>query len=341
MRILVLGGTVFLGRDIVGCALQRGHDVTLFNRGQSNPGLFPGVETIRGDRERDLDRLTGRSWEAVIDTSGYLPRIVSASARALSGAAPHYTFISTISVYERLPDPGADEHTPVEALPPGASEDVLAHYGPLKALCEEEVRGAYGDRSLVIRPGLIVGPWDPTDRFTYWAVRVSEGGEVLAPGSPHRQVQLIDARDLAAWTLELVERGARGTFNATGPTARLTMSGLLEACVRASGSDARLTWVGEDFLLERAVAPWSEMPLWLPESNANARGMLGVSIERALSEGLSFRPLEETAADTLAWHREQRGARHQWVAGMARGREVELLTEWHHQLKPGHPSPKA
>jgi 2'-hydroxyisoflavone reductase len=331
MRILVLGGTVFLGRHIVEAALSRGHEVTLFNRGQSNPGLFPDVETIHGDRERDLERLARRSWDAVIDTSGYIPRIVSASVTALRGEVPHYTFISTISVYERLPEPRADEDTPLDTLPDSSSEDVMAHYGPLKALCEAEVRAVYGDAGLIIRPGLIVGPWDPLDRFTYWAVRVAEGGEVLAPGSPTRQVQVIDARDLAAWNIDLVERGVSGTFNATGPAVRLTMGEMLAACIRASGNGARMTWVAEDFLLERSVAPWSQMPLWLPESNERMRGMLAVSVDRALREGLRFRPLEQTAADTLGWHREERGAGHNWVAGIDRRRERELLAAWRPQ----------
>ncbi len=332
MRILVLGGTVFLGRHTVELALGRGHEVTIFNRGQSNPGLFPGIDAIHGDRETDLDRLAGRSWDAVIDTSGYLPRVVGASARTLAGSAPHYTFISSISAYARLAEPGLDEEAPLEELSEPGSEDVGKHYGALKALCEREVQAAYPAGALVIRPGLIVGPHDPTDRFTYWAARVAEGGDVLAPGDPDRQVQVIDARDLAAWNLDLVERGVTGVFNATGPDERLTMGAMLEGCRETAGSDASFTWVGEEFLLERKVAPWSALPLWLPWSSEESRGMLAVDVSRARGAGLQFRPLEETARDTLAWHR-TRGESHEWRAGMARERERELLAEWHELSK--------
>ncbi len=327
MRILVLGGTVFVGRHTVELALERGHEVSMFNRGQSNPGLFPGVDEIRGDREKDLDRLAGRSWDAVIDTSGYLPRIVGASARALAGSVPHYTFISSISAYARLPEPGMDEDAPVGELSAPGSEDVGKDYGALKVLCEQEVQAAYPAGALIIRPGLIVGPHDPTDRFTYWPVRAAEGGEVLAPGDPGRQVQVIDARDLAAWNLDLVERGVTGVFNATGPVEPTTMGALLDACRAGTGSDATFTWLDEAFLLERKVAPWSELPVWLPDSNEDTRGMLAVDISRATADGLQTRPIADTARDTLAWHK-TRGESHEWRAGMKRERERELLAEW-------------
>jgi 2'-hydroxyisoflavone reductase len=327
MRLLVLGGTVFLGRHTVALALERGHEVTLFNRGQSNPGLFPGAEEIQGDRDGGLGRLAGRSWDAVIDTSGYLPRVVGASARALAGSVPHYTFISSISVYARMAEAGLDEDAALEELAEPGSEDVGKHYGALKALCEREVQAVYPSGALVIRPGLIVGPHDPTDRFTYWPVRVAEGGEVLAPGDTDREVQVIDARDLAAWNLDLAERQATGVFNATGPATRLTMGAMLEGCRAATGSDATFTWVSEEFLLERKVAPWSELPLWLPWSNESTRGMLATDVSRAVGAGLRFRPAEETAGDTVAWHR-TRGESYEWRAGMARERERALLTEW-------------
>ncbi len=328
MRILVLGGTSFLGRHTVAAALARGHEVTLFHRGETNPGLFPEAEEILGDREHDLDRLAGRNWDAVIDVPGYVPRIVRMSAQALAEAAPHYTFISSISAYAAMPTPGLDEDTPLAELSEPGSEDVQKHYGALKALCEREVQAAFPAGALIIRPGMIVGPNDPTDRFTYWPVRVAEGGEVLAPGDPKRQVQLIDARDLGAWNVILIERGVTGVFNVTGPAGRITMGDMLDACRRASGSDARFTWASEEFLAEQGVGAWMEMPFWLPRTEENLGGMLAVSIARALATGLTFRSLDETARDTLAWHG-TRGPEHEWKAGMARGRERELLAACH------------
>ncbi|MBI5949558.1 MAG: epimerase [Chloroflexi bacterium] len=326
MRILVLGGTVFLGRHVVEAALARGHDLTLFNRGQSAPGLFPGVEEVHGDRATDLGKLAGRSWDAVIDTSGYLPRVVRASARAMSGSTGHYTFISTVSVYRALREPGMDESAPLAALDDPTSEDVQANYGPLKALCEAEVEAALPGRSLILRPGLIVGPWDPSDRFSYWPWRLARGGDGLAPGRPGRQVQVIDARDLAAWNLDLVERGATGTFNATGPARVLTMEAMLRGCAEGTGSGARFVWAGDEFLIKRKVAPWMGLPLWLPETDVDSRGLLAVSVDRALAAGLRFRPLGETARDTLAWLR-TRPQGHQWKAGISAQREAELLAE--------------
>ena len=327
MRLLILGGTLFLGRHLVPAALQRGHEVTLFNRGQTNPGLFEGVEEIHGDREHDLDRLNARTWDAVIDTAGYVPRVVRASAQALSAAAPHYTFISSISAYAAVPEPGMGEGSPLAALPEPGSEDVQKHYGPLKVLCEREVEAAFPGGALIIRPGLIVGPYDPTDRFTYWPVRIAEGGEVLAPGDPARQVQVIDARDLAEWNVRLVEERATGALNATGPAGTLTMVEMLEACRAAAGSEASFTWVEETFLLEHGAAPWQEMPFWLPESNEDTRGMLSVDVRKAVAAGLTFRPLEDTARATLDWAR-TRPADHTWRAGMERDKESRILDAW-------------
>lgn len=326
MRILIFGGTNFLGRHTAAAALERGHEVTLFHRGQTNPGLFPDAEEILGDREHDLALLAGREWDAVIDVPGYVPRIVRASAQALAGHVKHYAFISTISVYDSIPEPGMDESAPVGQLPE-PSEDVQKYYGQLKALCEDEVRAAFPDAALVIRPGLIVGPFDPTDRFSYWPIRIARGGEVLAPGDPDRQVQVIDARDLANWTVDCVERGTTGTFNATGPATRLTMREMLEACREGTASDATFTWVDESFLEAEGVGPWMEVPLWLPASDTDTRGMLAVSIDRAVNAGLTFRPLAETARDTLAWHR-SRPAGTQLKAGLQPEREHELLEKW-------------
>jgi 2'-hydroxyisoflavone reductase len=302
MDLLILGGTVFLGRQIVETALARGHSVTLFNRGRSNPGLFPDVEQIHGDRDGGLDALAGRQWDAVVDPSGYVPRLVRDAAARLADAAGHYTFISSISVYDVLPEPHMDETAATGVLADPTVEDVTGEtYGPLKVLCEQAAEAAMPGRVLNVRAGLIVGPHDPTDRFTYWPVRVARGGDVLAPGRPERSVQVIDVRDLAAWTLDMAERRQAGTFNVTGRPDAVTMGGLLETCRAESGSDARFVWVDEAFLLERGVGPWMELPLWVPESDADRVGFMRVSVDRALAAGLRPRPIAETVRDTLAW----------------------------------------
>jgi 2'-hydroxyisoflavone reductase len=311
MRLLFLGGTKFLGRHLVEGALRRGHDVTTFTRGQTNPGLFPEAEEIHGDRTRDLAPLRGREWDAVIDTSAYVPRVARAAAEMLAGAVEHYTFVSTISVYGDLSG-HVSEDSPLAELDDPASEDVEADYGGLKVLCEQAVTEAFGaERTLLVRPGLIVGPHDPSGRFTYWPERIAEGGEVLAPGDPERLVQVIDARDLAAWMLDMAERRASGAFNATSP--RLPMRAVLEAC-----GPAEITWVDERFLLERGVQEWTELPLWI--ADPDFRGMLDADVSRALAAGLTSRPLEETARDTV---------RAAVAGGMTRARERTLLAEWH------------
>jgi 2'-hydroxyisoflavone reductase len=301
MRLLILGGTVFLGRHLVEAALQRGHTVTLFNRGQHNPDLFPPVEKIHGDRDGGLDALHSRQWDAVIDTCGYVPRIVRLSVQLLAGAVKHYTFISTISVYAEPFFPGMDENASLGKLEDESVEQITGEtYGPLKALCEQAAEDAMPGRALIVRPGLIVGPHDPSDRFTYWPARLARGGEVLAPGGPQRPVQIIDARDLAEWVLKMVERQVTGVFNATGPDYPLTLGKLFETCQSVAGSQATLTWASDEFLLAQGVAPYTDLPLWLPEEYA-AQDM--VSIAKTLSAGLKFRPLEQTVRDTLAWDR--------------------------------------
>lgn len=327
MRLLILGGTVFLGRHIVETALARGHEITLFNRGKDNPDLFPQVEKLRGDRTADLSPLAGRQWDAVIDTSGYLPRVVRASAELLAPAIGHYTFISTISVFADNSIIGMDESAPVAELHDELTEEVTGEtYGPLKARCEAMVEEALPGRTLVIRPGLIVGPHDPTDRFTYWPHRIAAGGEVLAPGRCNQPVQVIDVRDLAEWIVRMVERAATGTYNATGPEDPLPLGDIFNTCAAASGSDARLTWVSEQFLLEAGVAPWTDLPLWLPDTPDMA-GMLQVDCSKARAAGLSFRPLGETAAGTLDWAL-SRPPDTVWQAGISREREAELLASW-------------
>ncbi|HNO32413.1 MAG TPA: SDR family oxidoreductase, partial [Anaerolineales bacterium] len=248
MRILIIGGTRFLGRHIVNSARAHGHEVTLFNRGETNPNLYQNVKKIRGDRASDMDQISGQ-WDAVIDTCGYVPRIVKSSAEALKDKVSHYVFISSISVYESFGKIGIKESDPVGKLNNEAVEEITGEtYGPLKALCEKEVQDVYGINSLIIRPGLIVGPHDPTDRFTYWPMRVKRGGEVLAPQSPDVPVQIIDARDLADFIINLLHNDVCGTFNATGPEAPLKMGMLLDTCKLVTGSDAKFTWAPLDFL---------------------------------------------------------------------------------------------
>lgn len=327
MKLLILGGTVFLGRHIVASARQRGHEITLFTRGERNPDLFPDVEKLRGNRDGNLAPLEGRRWDAVIDTSGYVPRIVRASAKLLRDAVGHYTFISSISVYAGFETPGMDETAPVGMLPDEGVEEITGEtYGPLKALCERAVEEVMPGRALIIRPGLIVGPYDPTDRFTYWPRRVARGGEVLAPDRPDRETQFIDARDLADWTVRMVEASAIGVYNATGPAERLTMGRLLDVCNAAGGGTATFTWVPEHFLLDAGIGPWMELPLWVPESEG--AGFSSVSIAKALAAGLTFRPLGETVRDTLAWDA-ARPADTEHRAGLDAEKERETLRRWH------------
>jgi 2'-hydroxyisoflavone reductase len=330
-----LGGTVFLGRDLVASALERDHDVSLFNRGRSGPGLFADVEHLAGDRDGDLRALEGRTWDAVIDTSGYVPRLVDASAQLLASSVEHYTFISSASVYADHGLAALDETAPLASLPDPRSEDVAEHYGALKACCEQRVAAHFPDGALILRPGLIVGPHDPTNRFTYWVDRVARGGDVLAPQPAGQPLQLIDARDLANWILLLVEDRRTGVFNATGPERPLTLGAFLEACRDATGSDVRWVWVEEAFLLEQGVEPWDELPLWLaPGAHPDLRGFLAIDNAKALRAGLRFRPLAETIQDTLTWSRGDRASPDKRVvdygspAGITAEREQVLLGAW-------------
>lgn len=326
MNILILGGTKFLGRHLVDSALARGHAVTLFNRGKSNPGLFPELETILGDREHDLAKLAGRAWDAVIDVAGYLPRIVRLSATGLERSVGRYVFISSVSVYPDavLKKIGIDESDPVGKLEDETVEEITGEtYGPLKALCEKTVLDLYGARGLVVRPGLIVGPNDPTDRFTYWPVRVARGGAVLAPEKPEVPVQIVDVRDLAGFILQLIEAEASGVYNATGPDYALTFGTLLEVCQRVSGSDASFKWASVEFLEQHKVAAWSDLPVWVPDSEEN-QGFSRMNVLKAMNAGLTFRPLEATVRDTLAWAT-TRPPDHEWRAGLKPEREQELL----------------
>ena len=331
MNLLILGGTRFLGRHLVAAAHARGHEVTLFHRGNATD-----VETIRGDRHRDLAMLRGRRWDAVLDPSGYLPRSVKAAAEVLADAVEQYVFISTISVYADLSVPGVDEGAPVETLTAGQLQEASAIdtsgavtaatygelYGGLKALCEAAAEEVLPGRVLSVRAGLIVGAHDYTDRFTYWVTRVARGGEVLAPGRPQRHVQFIDARDLADWLVDMVERRQSGVFNATGPPATVTMNALLESCRAESGSDARFTWVSDAFLLGEGVTPWRDMPLWIPEGTRD--GLMAIDVTRAVAAGLRVRPIHDTVGDVRRWFRSEEHDR-PLRAGLAPDREAALL----------------
>jgi|SRR5579862_630303 2'-hydroxyisoflavone reductase len=316
MKLLVLGGTKFLGRHVVDAALARGDEVTIFTRGRTNPDLYPEVEHLTGDRDGDLGALAGRDWDGVVDTSCYVPRLARASGELLLDAVGRYVFVSSVSVYADFSS-RLHESSPVAELEDPTVEVVEEHYGALKAACERVFDELYGERVTHVRAGLIVGPYDPTDRFTYWPRRLAEGGEVLAPGDPGAPVQFVDARDLTAWMLELAERGPGGPLNATGPATRLTMR---EALERMDG-EFTLRWVDDQVLLDAGVGPWMELPLWMP--GPEWAGLLDVDISRALAAGLVFRPLEETARDTLAWSLaagEQRPT-------LSRERERELLAQ--------------
>jgi 2'-hydroxyisoflavone reductase len=319
MRLLVLGGTKFLGRAVVEAALARGHEVTLFNRGQTNPELFPEAEKLRGDRTQELGALDGREWDAALDMATFLPRVVRLSVDALSGRAGRYVYVSSISAYADQSVPPV-EGAPVAELDDPDAED-LEHYGALKATCERIVEDAFGERALIVRPGLIVGPHDPTDRFTYWPRRVAAGGRVLAPAPPDAPVQFIDARDLGAWILHAAESGLSGLFNATGVPD--TFERLLDEC-RAVGGDAEIVWVSSDHLVATGVGEWMELPLWIASPEFSAMNLADVS--RAVAAGLTFRPLAETVRDTLDWDRSRGDFEPQ--AGLAPEREAEVLAAW-------------
>jgi 2'-hydroxyisoflavone reductase len=334
VRLLLLGGTKFLGRAAADEALRRGHELTLFNRGETNPELFPEAEHLHGDRDGGLDALRGRTWDAVIDPSGYVPRVVRASAELLRDAVEHYVFVSSVSVYRDFSRPGFDESAPRIKLEDPAVEEVMEYYGGLKALCEDVVSDVFPGRSANVRAGLIVGPHDPTDRFTYWPTRVARGGEVLAPGRPDRPVEFVDARDLGAWLVTLAEQRTGGDFNAT--RSGLTFADVLDSCRRVSGADATVTWVDEPFLLDREVGQWMELPLWIAESDTEWAHMQEADVSRALAAGLMSRALDETVGDTLAWAQSREGRGPGTAAmgsaegvGLAPEKEAELLAEWH------------
>jgi len=347
MKLLIIGGSRFLGRHLVTASLARDHQVTVFNRGQSSAEDPAGVETIRGDRNKDLPKLQGRRWDAVVDTCGLFPRPVTSAAQALSTSINSYVFISSQSVYADVSAKGVGEDDPLKTLTDAqllrakelessgqTSASALGDlYGGLKVLCERAAEEVMPGRVLTVRPGLIVGPCDYTDRFTYWVVRVAQGGEVLAPGRPDYAVQFIDVRDLAIWIVDMIEKQQSGIYNANGVPGKLTMQDVLEASKAASGSDAQFTWVNEKFLLDEKVAAWSQMPLWLPEEAApQLKGFMFVNTDKAVAAGLTYRPISETIRDTLIWYRAEH-AKDQLKAGIDPGRERELLQRFHARNK--------
>lgn len=294
MRVLVLGGTGFVGRHMVEAALARGDDVTLFNRGQTAPDLFPGAELLRGDRRGDLRALRdGGPWDAAIDVTGYRPEEVTASSQLLADRVGHLTFISTVSVYDDVSRAGVDEDAP---LAPLTGADGWEDYGALKALCEQAVHDALPSRALIVRPGIVAGPHDPTNRFSAWVAHVARGGRVLAPGAAERPVQLIDARDLAAFVLELTAARATGVFNAVG--AELTWGELLDACI-VTGCDTELVWVSDEDLRAAGVDE-EALPLWITADDRDNAGFMRVSGARAVAAGLRHRPIAQTASAVRA-----------------------------------------
>jgi 2'-hydroxyisoflavone reductase len=344
VRILIVGGTIFLGRRIVDAALARGHEVATFSRGRHDAGIHPNVVALKGDRNDDLSALRGRHWDAVIDTCGYVPSSVSRVIDALDrGSVAHYTFVSSVSAYADYPAAGCDESAPVAAMTleqlkeaeatatgvRATARTYGAMYGALKALCEQAAEQGMPGKVLNVRPGLIVGADDYTDRFTYWVRRVAHGGDVLAPGRPERRVRVIDARDLAEWLVRMAEARTAGVFNATGAEDGLTFGDMLGVCRTVSGKGARFTWVGEQYLLDNGVQPWSELPLWIPGAH---NGIFEIRNDRAIAAGLTFRPIADTVRDTLQWDRTRR-QNEPLKAGLSRDREQALLK---HAPHPSH-----
>lgn len=324
MNILILGGTVFLGRHLVNSAIAGNHNVTLFNRGIHNPEIFPDIEKLTGDRNGDLEALKGRTFDAVIDTSGYIPGIVKKSVEILKDSASHYTFISSISAYKDFSKNGMTEDAETGKITDGNTEVMtMENYGPLKVLCENEVTEVFKNRALNIRPGLIVGENDPSDRFTYWIHRINQGGKVLVPDTKKYNLQFIDVKDLADWTIKMTEEKSSGIYNATGPDYNLSLEDFINSCLYVTGNKSEIVWINENFILDENVAPWSEIPMWV---TAEDQGINNMNVSKAVKAGLKFRPLEETLKDTLAFD----NTRKDYIlkAGLKPERETELIEKW-------------
>ncbi len=331
LKILILGGTAFLGPALVRYARSHGHQLTLFTRGKTNANMFPDLEMLVGDRDGDLEALKNRDWDVVIDTSGYVPRVVGDSAKLLAGHVQQYIFVSTVSVFADFSKPGLDESSPVAVLDDETTEEVTGlTYGPLKALCEQAVQKEHRGRSTTIRPGLIVGPMDRSDRFTYWPVRISQGGEVLTPEGPDVVTQIIDVNDLAMFIVKCAEENITGTFNATSPAEELTMGEIFETCKTVSGSDATFTYVSPEFMAEKELHEWSDLPVYVNLDGPEA-GHPYINVDKALRQGLTFRPISETIRDTLDWWRSVSQERQDrpMRSGLTAERETEALEAWH------------
>jgi 2'-hydroxyisoflavone reductase len=335
LRILILGGTGFIGPHQVRYALARGHKLTLFNRGKTNPKLFAGeVEQLEGDRATgNLESLKGKEWDVIIDNPTTLPRWAREAAQLLKNSAKQYLFISTISVYADNSKPGMDETAETAKTDKPDDEKITGlNYGALKALSEKEVEKAFPGRATIIRPGLIVGPGDTTDRFTYWPARINRGGEVLAPGDGADPVQIIDGRDLGEFCIRMVEQGDTGVYNATGPASELTMAEMLYGIRAVTTANVKFTWVDMEFIRKHQIRAWSEMPVWVPGTGETA-GFSRTGIARALAKGLTFRPLADTAAATIEEYRKRTGDAAKLKAGLSPEREAELLKLWHESRK--------
>jgi 2'-hydroxyisoflavone reductase len=334
LRILILGGTRFIGLHMTALATQRGHEVTFFNRGRTKVDRFPAIERIKGDRNGEIDGLKGRKWDVVIDNSGYVPRHVRLSAELLAPNVRQYVFTSSISVYPDFSVP-RDENSPVGKLADESTETVDGDtYGPLKALCEQAAERAMPGRTTIIRPGLIVGPDDNTDRFTYWPARAARGGEFIAPGAPRDPFQVIDARDLAEFTLGAIEKNITGVFNLVSDVNGFKFGELTDACIASAGRQARpaeaprATFIPAEFLEEHKVAPWSEMPVWLPAKGEEA-AFAATSNAAAVRQGLKITALAKTVDDTLAWHLGRPAEeREKLKAGIAADKEAAVLAAW-------------
>lgn len=337
MKILVLGGSRFLGRTFVEAALEKNHELTLFNRGNQNEGL-KDVEVIIGDRYSDLKGLENRYWDAVLDTSGFIPFGVQNTTNLLKDHVQHYTFISSISVYKNwIPENLDETYTVFEMTEERAKEisndSSYEYYGEFKALCERVAEKNMPGRVLNVRAGQLIGPNDYTDRVPYWIHRIAKGGRVLAPGNPERPIQVIDNKDLSNWLLEMMVNNGIGTFNATGPDRELTMKEFLDTCIRVTGSNAELFWTDESFLIDQKVAPWTELPLWVPEDAPLSpelvhpwKGTFTININKALQSGLTFRPLEESLLEIHTWEKQRNLSKNEWKSGMKAEREAELLS---------------
>lgn len=338
LRILILGGTGFIGPHMVEHALEHGHQVTLFNRGRLNPS--PGVELLKGDRDGGLDVLKGRTWDVVVDNSGYLPRLVRDSARLLESAIGHYIFVSSVAVYPfdvagrgQTVTPiakaqGFTENGPLQVPEDPESEDVGKYYGQLKVLCEETVQDIYPGRSTILRVSSIVGPGDNTDRFTHWPVRINKGGEMLAPGDPRMPMEYIDVRDLAVFLMLLAETGDNGVYNVAGPEARLSIAEFLYGIRAITAASVRFTWVDEDFLLKHNVNLWRDLPIRMPVPDPAGPGISDNT--RSIARGLTYRPLADTARDTLDWFKTLPKDRQvKPRTGLTMEAEANILTAWH------------